>query len=184
MWGAPIWPPTPPGARRAPGHPWRSSTLPSLLQLPPQKREHLLPRVLGLRGAIALGVREVEKCVAGGFVTVELVGLAVARELRVDLVDIRRRRVGVVQAEEPDRRRGDVFGEVEWGGPVTPRFHDVAAVEDAGGAPRCGPRAGEQIGDAPAHAEAEDGQVSDARLLHRAQVRDRGVGVSDDLVVA
>jgi len=134
--------------------------------------------------AIAVSVREVEKCVAGGFVAVELVGLAVARELRVDLVDIRRRRVGVVQAEEPDRRRGDVFGEVERGGPVTPRFHDVAAVEDAGGAPRCGPRAGEQIGDAPAHAEAEDGQVSDARLLHRAQVRDRGVGVSDDLVVA
>src|SRR5205823_11919680 len=89
MWGAPIWPPTPPGARRAPGHPWRSSTLPSLLQLPPQKREHLLPRVLGLRGAIALGVREVEKCVARAFVAVEIVRLAVARELRVDLVDIR-----------------------------------------------------------------------------------------------
>src|SRR2546425_11907145 len=33
-WGAPIWPPTPPNARSAPGNPWRSSAAPVLIDGP------------------------------------------------------------------------------------------------------------------------------------------------------
>src|SRR2546426_6860864 len=32
-WGAPTWPPTPPDARSAPGHPWRSSIIRVLIVL-------------------------------------------------------------------------------------------------------------------------------------------------------
>src|SRR2546425_11035172 len=184
-WGAPTWPPTSPSVRSAPGDPWRSSTSPpSLFEVPAEEGQHLLPRVLGLRGTVALGVREVQERVASALVAVELVRLAVARQLGVDRVDVGGRGIRVVQPEEADHRRRDGLREVERRRPLAPGLHDVAAVEDAGRAPGRGPRPREQVGDAPAHAKAEHREVGDARVLERAQVRDRGVRVGEDLRVA
>src|SRR2546425_1791509 len=162
----------------------RAAAVISLFEMPAEEGEHLLPGVLGLRGTVALGVREVQEGVAGALVAVELVRLAVARQLGVDRVDVGGRGIRVVQPEEADHRRRDGLREVERRRPLAPGLHDVAAVEDAGRAPGRRPRPREQVGDAPAHAKAEHREVGDVRVLERAQVRDRGVRVGEDLRVA
>src|SRR5688572_8713217 len=78
-----------------------------------EERQHLRPGVLGLRLPVTLGVHEVEERMPGAVVHVELVRLLELRELGVDLVHVRRRRVRVLGAEEPDERARDVLGEVE-----------------------------------------------------------------------
>src|SRR5438445_126504 len=55
----------------------------------PEEREHLFPRVLGLRGTVAVGVREVQERVAGALVAMELVRLALAREIVHPVLDER-----------------------------------------------------------------------------------------------
>src|SRR5881409_3974753 len=50
-----------------------SAAVISLFEVPAEEGEHLLPGVPGLRGTVALGVREVQEGVAGALVAVELV---------------------------------------------------------------------------------------------------------------
>jgi hypothetical protein len=61
---------------------------------------------------------------------------------------------------------------------------NVAPVEDAGGSPGGGPRPREHVGHAAAHAEAEHGQATHARVFQAAQVRNGGVDIHEDLLVA
>src|SRR5437867_9661319 len=53
----------------------RAAAVISLFEVTAEEGEHLLPRVPGLRGTVALGVREVQEGVAGALVAVELVRL-------------------------------------------------------------------------------------------------------------
>jgi hypothetical protein len=149
-----------------------------------EEGEHLVPRVARRLGTVALGAREVQEGVARPGVGVELVRLAVAGQLGVDGGHVVARRVAVVGAEEADERAADALGELERRRAVAPGLHDVAAVEDAGRAPGRRAGAGQQIGDAASHAEAEDGEPVAARADEAPQVRDRSVGVGEDLVVA
>jgi hypothetical protein len=71
--------------------------------------EDLLPAVHGLLGTVHREV-VVEEGVAGPVVPVELVVLAVPLELRLVLVDLGRRRMGVVVTEQAEQRGGQVDG--------------------------------------------------------------------------
>src|SRR5438105_15490862 len=95
----------------------------------PEEREHLLPRVLGLRGAVAVGVHEVQERVTGALVAMELVRLAVARELGGDLVDIGGRGLVIVQPEEAGHGRRYGPGVIAGRRLLAPRLHDVAALD-------------------------------------------------------
>jgi hypothetical protein len=53
-----------------------------------EKRQQLGPGVGGLLGAMALGIHEVQEGMAGAFVHMEFVRLAVLAQLRVDLLDV------------------------------------------------------------------------------------------------
>src|SRR6185295_783301 len=97
-------------------------------QVAAEKVERELPRLLRRLGPVAFGVGEVEERVAGAREAMKLVWLAQARQLGVDPIDVGRRRVGVVEAEQSEHRTGDLRGEIERGALAAPWLHDVAAV--------------------------------------------------------
>jgi hypothetical protein len=63
------------------------------------------------------------------------------------------------------------------------RRHDVAAVEDAGGAEGGRPRTREHVRDPAAHAEPEDGELRRARVGELPEVAERGVDVGEDFPI-
>src|ERR1700733_3237817 len=74
--------------------------------------EDLLPAVVGGLGAVGRAVDREER-VAGAVVAVELVGLAVGLQGLLELVDLGRRRVLVVVAEQAEQRAGQGRGLVD-----------------------------------------------------------------------
>src|SRR5579862_9633997 len=77
-----------------------------------EEGEDLLPGVHRLLGPVDRPV-VVDEAVAGPVVPVELVVLAVPLQLRLVLVHLRGRGVGVVVAEDPEQRRRQVGGVVD-----------------------------------------------------------------------
>lgn len=138
-------------------------------QLLAKKRQRLLPGVLALRGAEALGVVLPLECVARAIVAVEDVFGARALERRLVIVHVFGRGVLILIPEHPDNGARDLARQLDGGRVARAAYllHPAAVEDRARGVARIRARA--QPAHAPAPAVAHDTDAARVHALERRQ---------------
>ena len=150
--------------------------------MPAQEVERLGPGILGRRLPVFLTVAAHEG-VSGAVIAVELVRLAERRQHGVEPVDVVRRRVRVVVAEEAGDGADDIAETVRRGGHLAHLPESVAAIPDAAAPPAAGIGCQPDPGRAPAHTVTDKGEAIGVDVVFGDEPVGRGLEIEGHLLI-